>query len=42
MAESHDLSQVFARNANLQQCILDLFEFEWLDDGDDGFHRIAS
>jgi hypothetical protein len=28
---------VYARNANPPQRLLDFFEFEWLDDGDDAF-----
>jgi hypothetical protein len=41
MAESHDVGHVYARNANLPQRLLDFFEFEWLNDGDDAFDGIT-
>jgi hypothetical protein len=40
-AESRDVGHVYSRNANLPQRLLDFFEFEWLDDGDDAFHGMT-
>src|SRR5262249_26185074 len=40
LAETHDLRQVGAGDASLDQRVFDGFEFERLDDSDNAFHRL--